>query len=570
MTERARREYAAVMRARYAQADKRARGRLLDEYCRTTGCHRKAAIRRLRRRAHPTGRSPGRPGPYAAQSWRRSSSAPGWPAISSPASCCAPSCPALLTALVTHHGLRLAPAVRTALTGASAATLDRLLRPLRRRRPRQPRRLAPRPTRSGPRSRCAPGASGPAWPRARCKAISSCIVASPPRGSIALPSWPSTWPPAGRSCRPSGACTSSGSPAPSSTSPERLPFPLREWHRDNGSEFVNAACSAGAATMASASPAAGPIARTTRPGSSSATASSSAASSATTATAPARPGRSCSASTACFACSTTSSARCASSCSKRRVGSKVLQALRRRPHAVPAGARRRRPHRRTAPGPGAQFHTRDPIALARDIQRTLDVLWKLADTRPPVRRPPMGNTILRPRPRRSVTPLSEASRGVSEPSTPEFDLRVDVMPAEAVVAWRVDAVAIPHDQGDALREGDRQIGADAGEAGPGQTMVPDVVDPRVVGEELEVDAVLAGPDRGTDRPRSPARSVARRPPRCCSRAASGETRRAGGGRRPCGRRTARRCPRRGPRSGTRSPGCPRTCRSRPRGSRSAG
>ena len=54
-----------------------------------------------------------------------------------------PILPALLTALTTHHGLVLAPAVRATLTRASAATLDRLLRPLRRRRPRQPRRLAP-------------------------------------------------------------------------------------------------------------------------------------------------------------------------------------------------------------------------------------------------------------------------------------------------------------------------------------------------------------------------------------------------------------------------------------------
>lgn len=29
----------------------------------------------------------------------------------------------------------------------------------------------------------------------------------------------------------------------------------------------------------------------------------------------------------------------------------------------------------------AQFAALDPIALARDIQHTLDVLWKLADTR---------------------------------------------------------------------------------------------------------------------------------------------------------------------------------------------
>lgn len=47
MTERARREYAAARQARYAAADKRGRGDILDEYCRTTGCHRKSAIRRL-------------------------------------------------------------------------------------------------------------------------------------------------------------------------------------------------------------------------------------------------------------------------------------------------------------------------------------------------------------------------------------------------------------------------------------------------------------------------------------------------------------------------------------------
>ena len=46
MTERARREYAAALRPRYQIADKRDRGRILDQYCRTTGCHRKAPIRR--------------------------------------------------------------------------------------------------------------------------------------------------------------------------------------------------------------------------------------------------------------------------------------------------------------------------------------------------------------------------------------------------------------------------------------------------------------------------------------------------------------------------------------------
>jgi hypothetical protein len=60
VTERGRREYAAVLRERYHAADKRGRGRILDEYCRTTGCHRKAAIRRLGHASSGMGRPPGR------------------------------------------------------------------------------------------------------------------------------------------------------------------------------------------------------------------------------------------------------------------------------------------------------------------------------------------------------------------------------------------------------------------------------------------------------------------------------------------------------------------------------
>jgi hypothetical protein len=47
VTEQGRRESAEVMRQRYQQAKRRERGALLDEYCRVTRCHRKAAIRRL-------------------------------------------------------------------------------------------------------------------------------------------------------------------------------------------------------------------------------------------------------------------------------------------------------------------------------------------------------------------------------------------------------------------------------------------------------------------------------------------------------------------------------------------
>lgn len=66
MPERGRREYAERVRQRYALADKRERGRILDEDCRVTECHRTAAIRRLRAAGRPSCRSPGRPRAAAA------------------------------------------------------------------------------------------------------------------------------------------------------------------------------------------------------------------------------------------------------------------------------------------------------------------------------------------------------------------------------------------------------------------------------------------------------------------------------------------------------------------------
>src|SRR4030067_1043054 len=41
-------EYAAALRPRYRAARKGSKGKILDEFCRTTGMHRKAAIRPLR------------------------------------------------------------------------------------------------------------------------------------------------------------------------------------------------------------------------------------------------------------------------------------------------------------------------------------------------------------------------------------------------------------------------------------------------------------------------------------------------------------------------------------------
>src|SRR5215217_5137598 len=61
-------EYAAAVRERYLGSRKTEKARLLTEFCQTTGYHRKAAIRLLRRPLQPlptsAPRPPGRPRQY--------------------------------------------------------------------------------------------------------------------------------------------------------------------------------------------------------------------------------------------------------------------------------------------------------------------------------------------------------------------------------------------------------------------------------------------------------------------------------------------------------------------------
>lgn len=93
MTHHARQEYSAALCARYRAATKQEKGRILDEYCQTAACHRKAAIRRLRPAA-PAGRrgpaagAPRAMAPTSCPPWSASgSSAVASAASSSPRSC---------------------------------------------------------------------------------------------------------------------------------------------------------------------------------------------------------------------------------------------------------------------------------------------------------------------------------------------------------------------------------------------------------------------------------------------------------------------------------------------------
>jgi Integrase core domain len=238
VTEGTRREYAAALRARYQLADKAGKGRILDEYCRVTRAHRKAAIRCLRRRPRSPGRPPGRPrryGPALLPILERV-----W--VASDYLCgklLAPMMSVLVTALEHHHGLQVAPHVRAALLAASPATLDRQLRGLRRRRGRQPRRMVPAlhalraeiPLRTWSEwAGVAPGALQGDLVLHCGESTHGFYLASLVTVDVAT-SWIELQPLWGlhqQRVRSAVHLIST-----------RLPFPLREWHSDNGSEFIN-------------------------------------------------------------------------------------------------------------------------------------------------------------------------------------------------------------------------------------------------------------------------------------------------------------------------------------------
>ena len=135
-------EYAASLVPRYRTARRAEKGRILDEFCRATGMHRKAAIRLLVGvRPLKAGRKPRtrKYGPEVAEGlnwlWEVGDRMCGKLLVA--------AIPNLLGALERHGELGVSPEVRTALLAISPATVDRLLRPFRLGRRRQPLRASP-------------------------------------------------------------------------------------------------------------------------------------------------------------------------------------------------------------------------------------------------------------------------------------------------------------------------------------------------------------------------------------------------------------------------------------------
>jgi hypothetical protein len=130
-------EYAAGLRPRYERAKRAERGRLLTEFCETTGYHRKAAIRLLHRAERAKGARRGRTPVYGERV--RGALREVWEASGRLCSKrLVPFLPELVASLERHGELVLEAEVRRLLLGLSAATVDRLLAGERSRAGRRP------------------------------------------------------------------------------------------------------------------------------------------------------------------------------------------------------------------------------------------------------------------------------------------------------------------------------------------------------------------------------------------------------------------------------------------------
>lgn len=131
MVLQSRREYLEAIRGRYRRAGKRAKTAILDEFCATCGYHRKYAIRLLRaKRSRPARRRPGPTpryqDPALVLALRRI-----WFATDQMCSRRLQAALPLWLPFYENEFGPLSPDVAAKLLRASAATLDRLLRPLR-------------------------------------------------------------------------------------------------------------------------------------------------------------------------------------------------------------------------------------------------------------------------------------------------------------------------------------------------------------------------------------------------------------------------------------------------------
>jgi len=231
-------EYAAGLRPRYRRATKGVKEKILDEFCQTTGMHRKAAIRLLGRATPPAPLRRGRPrryGPEVAQAlaklWEVGDRMCG--------KLLAAVMPDLLGALERHGELKVSPEVRELLLAVSPSTIDRLLHKQRLPRLRQPRRQSPAttwlksqiPIRTWSEWKGAQPGSLQADLVLHCgESTEGFLLTTLCTVDVAL-GWTELQPVWGMGQQRVGGAIHDIR--------RRLPFPLRALHTDNGSEFIN-------------------------------------------------------------------------------------------------------------------------------------------------------------------------------------------------------------------------------------------------------------------------------------------------------------------------------------------
>ena len=235
-------EYAAAMRERYLGSGRGAKARLLTEFCQTTGYHRKAAIRLLRRPLQPPPprptRSPGRPRQYDGavttalkQVWELSDQLCSQRLVD--------FLPTLLPVLERHRELEFAAEVRTALLALSPRTVDRRLAPIRRSTTRFTRRP---PASAGSLRAQIPLRTSAEWADAPLGSVQADLVehcGEQARGfflsTLTVVEVTTSW----CVCRPVKGKAMGRVAAALHRIRRELPMAVHSLHTDNGSEFIN-------------------------------------------------------------------------------------------------------------------------------------------------------------------------------------------------------------------------------------------------------------------------------------------------------------------------------------------
>lgn len=238
MTRRSVVEYAEAVRGRYGAAGRKEKQRILDEFCETTGMHRKAAIRLLNRESGPAAGRRGRPrryGPEVAEALVRV-----WEVGDRMCSkLLVAVMPDLVDALERHGELQLTAELRAQLVEISAASIDRLLRRHRRGLGLQPRRPS---TPVGSLKSEIPVRTWSEWTGVEVGSLQADLVLHCGESTDGFylttlcavevaTGWTELQPVWGHGKQRVGTAVHNVR--------QRLPFPLRSLHTDNGSEFIN-------------------------------------------------------------------------------------------------------------------------------------------------------------------------------------------------------------------------------------------------------------------------------------------------------------------------------------------